>query len=575
MLPRIWTIYMIAEHVAWNQFPEQAFEACKKIYSDRLGAAKIVYNEWLDGRDLVELASQYLVEYSLQQPAIGHARTEFYESRKNLLCVIAPDGILEWCKRCKRKLKSSDPMLIKLQHDWMDVVYCTSCAHPYLARSKPLTIIRYPCEARTNAQLSFRLEAERKAKQIAGDQAIAEALELELLLSAADNYPVELSFESPKPEDLDDQDIEWVERELDSAKRTCKEFNDRDIAKLKSKVLVVGPAIKETPLSWLQYKLLEYVLSVNHPHLVDSALSKLKELSHHPWHLSTIVPGTNSTIRELFETLHCNWDAGVPEAKWVIIQNQADVGLTKCGKGNCPPVVSPNGFFKVGELVYINPMTLELRCLHCGPTSARGIDIVYDPYRGRPDRGPPAEVDRAMNTSQYQQGYRVKSPPPIPNRMVTALGGFELNVAPPIMGSVSMASVIDHANDFSPCCVATAGAKTVAQRPTLLDTRTVDEQIQNEFDKLFEITKKMYQVPPSPFVSATLPPTPEATANPPPEPPKPEPREDVSCVVCLDLPRTWIIMPCGHRHFCEGCAKRLKNCATCRGPIQYRCKVYE
>ena len=43
--------------------------------------------------------------------------------------------------------------------------------------------------------------------------------------------------------------------------------------------------------------------------------------------------------------------------------------------------------------------------------------------------------------------------------------------------------------------------------------------------------------------------------------------EDTSCVICLDEPRTFASVGCGHRHFCESCARVMTECAMCRTPV--------
>jgi DNA repair protein RAD16 len=43
-----------------------------------------------------------------------------------------------------------------------------------------------------------------------------------------------------------------------------------------------------------------------------------------------------------------------------------------------------------------------------------------------------------------------------------------------------------------------------------------------------------------------------------------------ACVVCMDRPRTALLVPCGHCHFCYECATQLesRSCPVCRAPIQ-------
>lgn len=43
--------------------------------------------------------------------------------------------------------------------------------------------------------------------------------------------------------------------------------------------------------------------------------------------------------------------------------------------------------------------------------------------------------------------------------------------------------------------------------------------------------------------------------------------EDQTCVVCMDIERAVIFVPCGHFCACAGCGKKLKDCPMCRGKI--------
>jgi len=54
-----------------------------------------------------------------------------------------------------------------------------------------------------------------------------------------------------------------------------------------------------------------------------------------------------------------------------------------------------------------------------------------------------------------------------------------------------------------------------------------------------------------------------------------------SCVVCLDAPRTHVLVPCGHRCVCEDCCNRVivlpdggRECPMCREPVLTSCLVY-
>jgi hypothetical protein len=63
-----------------------------------------------------------------------------------------------------------------------------------------------------------------------------------------------------------------------------------------------------------------------------------------------------------------------------------------------------------------------------------------------------------------------------------------------------------------------------------------------------------------------------------------QPREERTCVICLDHPPVMAILPCGHRCFCENDAaaimskKKLKikrECPICRGPISAVQRVFD
>jgi len=62
--------------------------------------------------------------------------------------------------------------------------------------------------------------------------------------------------------------------------------------------------------------------------------------------------------------------------------------------------------------------------------------------------------------------------------------------------------------------------------------------------------------------------------------PAPQPEaEEVMCVVCMDAPKQYTIMPCGHVCACAACAQRLLDegtpcCPVCRGPIQDTMRVF-
>jgi len=46
--------------------------------------------------------------------------------------------------------------------------------------------------------------------------------------------------------------------------------------------------------------------------------------------------------------------------------------------------------------------------------------------------------------------------------------------------------------------------------------------------------------------------------------------DDKSCLICLEAPRTHVVLPCMHAHFCGACAAGLAPgtaCPSCRTPI--------
>ena len=57
------------------------------------------------------------------------------------------------------------------------------------------------------------------------------------------------------------------------------------------------------------------------------------------------------------------------------------------------------------------------------------------------------------------------------------------------------------------------------------------------------------------------------------------------CVICLERPRTHMLMPCNHRHYCGACAEKFQKrprhprpelavCCTCRGKVSSVIEVY-
>jgi hypothetical protein len=56
----------------------------------------------------------------------------------------------------------------------------------------------------------------------------------------------------------------------------------------------------------------------------------------------------------------------------------------------------------------------------------------------------------------------------------------------------------------------------------------------------------------------------------------PESKEDPpTCIVCLDAPREWMVMPCKHLKYCERCILRLHDCAECRAEITDRIRPFQ
>ena len=51
--------------------------------------------------------------------------------------------------------------------------------------------------------------------------------------------------------------------------------------------------------------------------------------------------------------------------------------------------------------------------------------------------------------------------------------------------------------------------------------------------------------------------------------------EEQTCAICLDRPPNVTIVPCGHKMTCEECAERVRECPSCRRPIQLRQRTYD
>ena len=64
------------------------------------------------------------------------------------------------------------------------------------------------------------------------------------------------------------------------------------------------------------------------------------------------------------------------------------------------------------------------------------------------------------------------------------------------------------------------------------------------------------------------------------EPDKKPPAEEESsneCVVCMDAPKTHILVPCFHKCLCEECAERIPvggHCPVCRAVVISKGRVY-
>jgi len=53
--------------------------------------------------------------------------------------------------------------------------------------------------------------------------------------------------------------------------------------------------------------------------------------------------------------------------------------------------------------------------------------------------------------------------------------------------------------------------------------------------------------------------------------------ESSLCVICLDQPRCFVLVPCGHLCICGACTSKLGGeslCPICRGPVEAVHKVY-
>ncbi|KAI9028669.1 hypothetical protein DFJ74DRAFT_659631 [Hyaloraphidium curvatum] len=58
--------------------------------------------------------------------------------------------------------------------------------------------------------------------------------------------------------------------------------------------------------------------------------------------------------------------------------------------------------------------------------------------------------------------------------------------------------------------------------------------------------------------------------------PVPPDSSDLTCLICMDMPRDTLIRPCNHVVLCGACSAdaRLRSCPVCRGPVRSVEKVY-
>jgi anthranilate/para-aminobenzoate synthase component I len=50
--------------------------------------------------------------------------------------------------------------------------------------------------------------------------------------------------------------------------------------------------------------------------------------------------------------------------------------------------------------------------------------------------------------------------------------------------------------------------------------------------------------------------------------------EDALCIICIDQPRTVMLLPCRHFNFCRGCVSESTHCFTCRTPIETKLEAF-
>lgn len=49
-----------------------------------------------------------------------------------------------------------------------------------------------------------------------------------------------------------------------------------------------------------------------------------------------------------------------------------------------------------------------------------------------------------------------------------------------------------------------------------------------------------------------------------------ESNEDNDCIICLDIQKNTILVPCGHYILCTTCSNKISICPLCRSNITYR-----
>jgi hypothetical protein len=48
------------------------------------------------------------------------------------------------------------------------------------------------------------------------------------------------------------------------------------------------------------------------------------------------------------------------------------------------------------------------------------------------------------------------------------------------------------------------------------------------------------------------------------------------CIICLDYSeQNYVLIPCGHRVYCDSCINKIVDCPLCKRSISNRLKIYE